>query len=106
MTSNNDSNNMEEISEEIAVDESVSIDDFIKELEEKEKDLHISSEMVIEVEESEIDETHISDIPNSLNDGKHKSLPPDTSIYKTISPLNSAPNQIDVSAFKAEISRN
>ena len=36
---------------EIEYDSSDSIDDFIKELEAKEKDLHISSEMVVEIEE-------------------------------------------------------
>lgn len=63
MTSKNDTNKVEEVSEEIEADQSVSIDDFIRELEEKEKDLHISSEMVIEVEDSEIDEAHLNDLP-------------------------------------------
>ncbi len=43
--------------EEFEVDDSLSIDDFIKELEAKEKDLHIFSEVVIEVEDDELDDT-------------------------------------------------
>lgn len=62
MTSNNDPQQLEEISDELGADQSLSIDDFIKELEEKEKDLHISSELVIEVEEAEFDDTNDVDI--------------------------------------------
>lgn len=36
-----------------------SVEDFIRELEEKEKDLHITAEMVIEVSESEFDDKNI-----------------------------------------------
>ena len=53
MNSNQNSQN----TEEFEVDNSLSIDDFIKELEAKEKDLHIFSEMVIEVEENDFDDT-------------------------------------------------
>ena len=60
MNPNQDSQNMEDFPEEIELfDDSLSIDDFIKELEAKEKDLHISSELVIEIEESEFDDTNI-----------------------------------------------
>ena len=55
MNSNQDSPNMENFAAEIEADNSLSIDDFIKELEAKEKDLHIFSEMVIEVDESDLD---------------------------------------------------
>ncbi len=55
MNSNHDSNNMEDFSEEIDLNDLASIDDFIKELEAREKDLDISSETVIEIEESEYD---------------------------------------------------
>ena len=40
--------------------ELTSLDDFIKELEAKEKDLHISSEMVVEVEQYDADVTELS----------------------------------------------
>lgn len=42
--------------EELSFEASPSIDDFIKELEEKEKDLNISSDLVVEVEESDVPE--------------------------------------------------
>lgn len=50
MNSNNDS--QEQFIEQFEVDDAASIDDFIRELEAKEKDLHISSdETVVEIEE-------------------------------------------------------
>lgn len=39
----------------VEVDTASSVDDFIKELEAKEKDLHITSDMTIEIEESDFD---------------------------------------------------
>lgn len=66
MNSNNILN--EELVEESDIeDQTPSVDDFIKELEEKEKSLHISSDLVIEVDESEIVEDNIHDsfLPNN-----------------------------------------
>lgn len=51
----------EQLSAEIEADNAPSIDDFLKELEEKEKNLNISSEMVIEIDEAEIDEEDVPD---------------------------------------------
>ena len=45
----------EESLEEIDIDATSSVDDFIKELEAKEKDLHITADLTIEIEESEFD---------------------------------------------------
>lgn len=109
MTSNNDSNNIEEVSEEIEVDQSVSIDDFIRELEETEKDLHISSEMVIEVEDSEFDEINVSGVPRSSLDDGHKNEPSaaassSSPTLQTVSPGDSAPEpRVDVSKLETEI---
>ena len=61
MNSNQDAQNTENFAEEIEVDNSLSIDDFIKELEAKEKDLHIFSEMVVEVEEDEFDDAKFAE---------------------------------------------
>ena len=61
MNPNQDSQNMEDFPEEIEFDDSLSIDDFIKELEAKEKDLDISSELVIEIEESDFDDKNIQE---------------------------------------------
>lgn len=47
--------------EEIDLDATSSVDDFIKELEAKEKDLHITSDLTIEISESEYDPRNIPD---------------------------------------------
>lgn len=44
--------------EEIDAENSLSIEDFIKELEAKEKDLHISSDLSIEIDASDFDDTN------------------------------------------------
>jgi molecular chaperone GrpE len=70
MKSNNNSNNKEEFSAEIDVDDLASIDDFIKELEARERDLHISPEMVIEIEDSEFEadsEFDLESAPESMS---------------------------------------
>lgn len=59
MNSNQEMDNREEFSDEIELSSTISVDDFIKELEAKEKDLHISPDLVIEVDESEFDERKI-----------------------------------------------
>jgi molecular chaperone GrpE len=51
----------EESLDAMEVDTAASVDDFIKQLEAKEKDLHITSDLTIEVEESEFDERNIPD---------------------------------------------
>lgn len=51
----------EESLEVIDMDEISSVDDFIKELEAKEKDLHITADLTIEIEQSEFDPRNISD---------------------------------------------
>lgn len=52
--------------EEMTFDGSPSLDDFIRELEAKEKDLHISSDMVVEIEDSEVGEVDDSEVLNFL----------------------------------------
>lgn len=56
MNSNADSQNLADFSEETEMSEDVSIDEFFRQLEAKEKDLDISSEMVIEIEDDDSDE--------------------------------------------------
>ncbi len=51
----------EEVVDSIDAEEMPSVDDFIRELEEKEKDLHISSDLVIEVGESSVEHDNIHD---------------------------------------------
>ena len=51
----------EESLDEIDIDSTESVDDFIKELEAKEKDLHITSDLTIEIEESDFETTNLPD---------------------------------------------
>lgn len=71
MNSNQDSQNTENFAEEIEADNSLSIDDFIKELEEKEKKLNLFSELVIEVDESDVDDESVPEflknVPSAEN---------------------------------------
>jgi molecular chaperone GrpE len=55
------SNNHQESSEPSETDNTLSIDEFFKQLEAKEKDLDISSDLVIEVDESDFGEMSISE---------------------------------------------
>lgn len=82
MNPNNNPENMEEFSEEIETDDMTSIDDFIKELEAREKDLHISNETVIEIEDSDFDDDAVADF--ILND-------PANINFEKIAPVKSKP---------------
>ncbi|HEX8248930.1 MAG TPA: nucleotide exchange factor GrpE [Pyrinomonadaceae bacterium] len=66
MNSNNDS--QEQFIENIEADNLTSLDDFIKELEAKEKDLNITSEIFVEIEE--YDEFENSNQPGTVDLGK------------------------------------
>ena len=58
MNSNNDLENKDNHLSEIEEENSLSIEEFIKQLEAKEKDLHISTDLAIEIEESDFDDTN------------------------------------------------
>lgn len=58
MDFNNESEDTNGLIGEIDADNSLSIDDFLKELEAKEKDLLISSDLAIEIGESDFDDTN------------------------------------------------
>ena len=70
--STNNTRNEEQI-EDI---DSSSVDSFIRELEEKEKDLHISSDLVIEVDESEVEHDNIHDSFVAPNEAPPAAAPP------------------------------
>lgn len=53
MESINNSENPDELLRGADIEDAVSVDDFIRQLEEKEKDLHISSDFVVEVEDDD-----------------------------------------------------
>ena len=94
MNSNNNSQNAEDVSKEFEFDDSGTIDDFIKELEAKEKDLHISSEMVIEIEDSDFDDKNIPEFPEA--EIAVETLPPIS---------NSVSNQTAISSLETEVSQ-
>ena len=58
--------------EEVVLDSSPSLDDFIKELEEKEKDLHISSDLIVEIEDLDINEDDATQLLSFLDDFQQK----------------------------------
>jgi len=61
MNSKQNPQNTKEFSEETETDNTLSIDEFFKQLEAKEKDLDISAEMVIEIDEPDVGAQDISD---------------------------------------------
>lgn len=70
--------NQEQLSAEFEAENAASLDDFLKELEAKEKDLNISSEMVVEIEEESPTEQTIPEFLRAELNGKNKSpvIPP------------------------------
>lgn len=86
--------------DEIEADNTLSIDEFFKQLEAKEKDLDISSEMVIEFEDSDSIEQKIPDFIQA-------DLPPveiETFSPKAIVPTETVSSQADISNLQAQIS--
>ena len=83
----------EEISEEIQDKNTLSIDEFFKQLEAKEKDLDISAEMVIEIDGTDFDEDIIPHfiVAESLSEDRKvneiDSLVSDTGSENTLSTL-------------------
>ena len=61
MDSKQNPQNIKDVSEEPETDNTLSIDEFFKQLEAKEKDLDISSDLVIEIDESDVGKQDISD---------------------------------------------
>jgi len=99
MNPKTESQNSTEVSEDVEMDNTLSIDEFIKELEAKEKDLHISSEMVIEVEESDIDDQDIPDFLKLDVSVAPNKVDPFAAVYDESSLQN-----LDVSKLQSEIS--
>lgn len=95
----NPNNEIEQLSAAFEAENAPSIDDFLKELEEKEKDLNISSEIVIEVDEAEAAEENIPDfLKAELSEGKKIEKKP---VAKTVPPKTE--NNGSGEASRAEI---
>ncbi|NJM53093.1 MAG: nucleotide exchange factor GrpE [Blastocatellia bacterium] len=86
--------------DEIEIDDSGSIDDFIKELEAKEKDLHISSELEMEIEEVSYEQANIEELLKSFQN--NNPAPVKTTSNSFDKPT---PNNTNVSALEAEVSK-
>ena len=67
--------NKKDFTDEIESNDSPSVDDFIKQLEAKEKDLHISSDLVIEIEEPDFDEASINEFLQSAFPAQNGIMP-------------------------------
>ena len=80
MNSNNTIEIGNDYSESPEVDAPASVDDFIRELEEKERDLHITAELEIEVSESEFDD---SNLPEFIVQDLKAAAPPKAAQVKT-----------------------
>jgi molecular chaperone GrpE len=111
MNSNNNLENRNDFTGEIEWNDAPSVDDFIKQLEAKEKDLHISSDLVIEVDESEYDDAGIDEfMPKALPvrnkvmqaNGSSKSIVPN---HKTFSELEDEVSELKSQISKAESER-
>lgn len=89
--------------DEIELDDSGSIDDFIKELEAKERDLHISSELEMEIEEVSFEQANVEDILKSF---QSNNLPPLKTPQNSFN--NPPPAQVNtttVTKLEAEVSK-
>lgn len=98
MNSNRETENGKEFLEDIEMDDLRSVDDFFKELEAKEKDLHITSEMVIEVEDSDLDERKMPDFPMA------DFLPPGSGAHQPAFTTGNYPKPESNAKFENEIS--
>lgn len=94
-------------SENSGFDPNASVEDFIRELEEKEKDLHITAELQIEVSESEIDDSNLPEfIIEDLNSSHpiSQEMEPHVTTAATQTRLKSEIAELEntISKFKAE----
>jgi len=106
MDPNNEIENLERIADEDGADDSVSVEDFIRELEAKEKDLHITADTtLIEIAESFEDE----ELPDFLEE--ELSLKSEKSIEAAVAqpfakpPVNGVDATREVSSLKERIAR-
>lgn len=86
--------------EELETDNTLSIDEFFKQLEAKEKDLDISSELVIEFEEADSIEQNIPDFVQA----DLPSVEIETFSQNAFVPVENIPKQGEISNFQEEIS--
>ena len=104
MNSNPETEKGKELLEDLEAEDLRSVDDFFKELEAKEKDLHISSDLVIEIEESHFDDKNSPDFPVAdLSSGNVNSVEPVFSAGKHSNDTGKFENEI--AELKGRISK-
>jgi molecular chaperone GrpE len=104
MNSNNNSQNAEDLSSKgFEFDDSSSIDDFIKELEEKERDLHISPQMVIEIDAGDFDG---DDLPEYVQEEIAAAVKPQGNKAQPANRAATGGLETEVTELQAQISKN
>lgn len=98
MKPNHNPKNNNEVSGEPENKNTLSIDEFFRQLEAKEKDLDISSELIIEIDEADVDDQNI---PEFL---KEEISPPRGDIHQTIPPNDFTANSIESFGLESKIS--
>lgn len=86
---------------EIEMEDDLSIEEFFKQLEAKEKDLDISSDLIIEIDESDFNEPPLSEFYRKDS----PSVEIETTAQAAHPPEEKPPAQIDDSKMQAEVSR-
>lgn len=95
--------NLTEFSEPAETDETLSIDEFFKQLEAKEKDLEISSEMVIELDDFDFEEPEIPDFVKA--DLPPVKIEPAAPLPRSAAPVKNASNQIETHNLQTELTK-
>jgi molecular chaperone GrpE len=106
MDFNNELENKDNLISEIEDENSISIEDFIKELEAKEKDLQISSDLSIEIDESDFDDTN----PPEFIKQEFAIEPapiPQAPVFHNFTPNNKTFGELEneISLFKQQVSK-
>ena len=101
----------EEISEEIGAENTLTIDEFFKQLEAKEKDLDISAEMVIEIDEDDSGEAHVPEfiiadlLDDKASDFRSEAKNKDAASENSISKLKNKVSLLEKQISKLETER-
>jgi molecular chaperone GrpE len=95
MDQNHEIDDLEVLTDDSGTDESVSVDDFIRELEEKEKDLHITADTtIIEIAQG-FDDGNPSEFIKEIVSGGHAPEPADTPRQPEPEPLSDTAGEIE-----------
>lgn len=110
MKSGKNSQPLEEVSEEIQAKNTLSIDEFFKQLEAKEKDLDISAEMVIEIDEADFNQDDVpaflkTDIARSGKFNEFETVNNDAEVKNTSSELEGKVSTLQKQISKLETER-